>query len=280
MLIASTSFAQLALEINFDDTAGLNRLFIDTTSNHNNIWQIGRPNKKFFTSAYSLPNAIVTDTLNPYPINDTSSFTIVHISSYGWGTNQGFVDIEGEYFVNSDTLTDHGYIEFSSDKGKTWSNLDSAINDGACGEPPTFSGNSNGWKYFHYCLSNYNPVPLGDTILYRFTFISDSFQTNKNGLMFDDLYFDDWIEGIEQIQNDNLISISPNPSSENLFIHGVIGSDKSFIQVFDYTGNMVYENKNFRGNNIDTRNLQNGFYLLKYSDSKNLSIKKFVVQHL
>ncbi|MDA3953800.1 MAG: transposase [Bacteroidales bacterium] len=34
------------------------------------IWQIGTPNKTFFDSAYSSPNAIITDTVNYYPINN------------------------------------------------------------------------------------------------------------------------------------------------------------------------------------------------------------------
>ncbi|MFI5135825.1 MAG: hypothetical protein ACHQD9_08235 [Chitinophagales bacterium] len=60
-------------------------LKIDTTAG--NIWEIGRPHKIFFDSAYSLPNAIVTDTLNPYPINNFSTFTI-KISDLDWNPSQ------------------------------------------------------------------------------------------------------------------------------------------------------------------------------------------------
>lgn len=50
-------------------------LQIDTTSS-NNIWQVGQPSKTFFDSAYSPVNAIVTDTINSYPVNNHSAFDI------------------------------------------------------------------------------------------------------------------------------------------------------------------------------------------------------------
>src|SRR5690349_9118432 len=62
---------------NFDvaDTT-TSKILFDTT-HLNNIWQIGKPQKTAFDSAYSPLNVLVTDTINTYPINDTSIFTIV-----------------------------------------------------------------------------------------------------------------------------------------------------------------------------------------------------------
>ena len=42
-----------------------------------NIWQIGVPHKTFFNTAYTLPNAIVTDTMNVYPVNNSSAFELI-----------------------------------------------------------------------------------------------------------------------------------------------------------------------------------------------------------
>jgi len=282
ILIAATSFGQPSWGLNFDNSTYLNRVVIDTSSNPNNIWQIGHPNKTIFDSANSNPNVIVTDTINPYLINDTSSFTIIHIATDGWALGYPKVDIGGWYSVNSDTLTDYGYIDFSPDHGNTWFRADSSegfCTWGAIEELPTFTGNSNGWKHFYYCLQVPFPVPIGDTILYRFTFISDSVQTSKDGLMFDDLHFEDWAEGIQEIQNDNLISISPNPTSYELRIHRTKVSDNQKVQILNYTGQLLYDNANFIGETIDTRQLSNGIYLLKYSDTNNFSIKIFIVQH-
>ncbi|HEY0030587.1 MAG TPA: hypothetical protein VGC65_07505, partial [Bacteroidia bacterium] len=69
-------FGQNYYTINFDgaplSTWGY-ELYIDTISNPGNVWQIGPPQKNTFTGAVSSPNVIVTDTLNYYPVNDTSS---------------------------------------------------------------------------------------------------------------------------------------------------------------------------------------------------------------
>ena len=97
--------------------------------------------------------------------------------------------------------------------------------------------------------------------------------------MFDDLHFEDYAEGIQEIQNDNLISISPNPTDGNLFIHKTKNDNKESIQIFNYTGKLMFENSSFTGETIDTRQLTDGIYLLKYSDSNNYSMKKFVVEH-
>ncbi len=70
--------------ITFDDSQEIEHLYIDTVSNPNNIWQVGIPQKTIFTDAYSPPNVIVTDTTNPYPVNDTSVFMIPHLADNGF----------------------------------------------------------------------------------------------------------------------------------------------------------------------------------------------------
>ena len=48
------------------------------------LWQIGSPDKTIFTEAFTLPNAIVTDTANPYPTNANSSFILKHVADLGF----------------------------------------------------------------------------------------------------------------------------------------------------------------------------------------------------
>ncbi len=88
--IISSSFGQPSDDnlydtyfLNFDNQHGLQHLTIDTISNPNNIWQIGSLHKTVFTNAYSVPNALVTDTINTYPINDTSTFIITNVARGG-----------------------------------------------------------------------------------------------------------------------------------------------------------------------------------------------------
>lgn len=177
-------------DITFDNNYGLNHLAIDTVSNPNNIWQIGTPQKNLFANAASLPSAIVTDTLNPFPINDTSIFIIKNQALEEGFLQPQLVILSGKYYVNSDSLTDYGKIEFSPDNGLTWIDL---LNDtikidsmwtGSYYQPlywfwnshwatsrerPILTGNSNGWKEFGVRLSDLGPyfnIEYGDTVLY------------------------------------------------------------------------------------------------------------------
>ena len=118
-----------------------------------------------------------------------------------------------------------------------------------------------------------------DTILFRFTYITDSNSTSHDGWMIDDFNLEDWWQGIDEIQNDNLISISPNPTSNELRIHRMNVNDNSRVQILNCTGQILYDDSKYNGESIDTRRINNGIYLLMYSDDKIYSIKKFIVQH-
>jgi len=286
-LLIKISFGQTFDTINFEQVLPLQNLTIDTISNLNNIWQIGVPNKAIFNNAHSTPNVIITDTINPYPINDTSIFTIRHIVDEGFYYKQ-MAYLKGWYYVNSDSLNDYGLIEFSPDNGLTWIDI---INDSAYigthiywyTPIPKLTGNSNGWKYFDVNLAplgyifNFN---FGDTVLYRFTFFSDNIQTNKAGLMFDDLIIEDYVqEGISESKDENLISIYPNPSNEMLFIRDTEINCKSNVQIINAEGQIVFEVFDFKGESINTSLLPNGLYMLKYSNDRTCHYKKFVVEH-
>jgi len=288
-LIGATSMGQWFgdnYDLNFEDTLGLQHLIIDTVSNPTNIWQVGAPQKSIFINAFSLPNAIVTDTINSYPTNDTSIFIIKNVAMGGGFVMPHTVVLSGEYFVNSDTLSDYGTIEFSPDNGINWIDL---INDTIYSEyywwdypKPTLTGNSDGWKNFYVNIAELGPIfniQDGDTILYRFTFISDNVQTNKDGLMFDNFHFEDWVEAIQELKDDGLLSVYPNPVRDLMKIQVKMVSDKQRITIYNQIGQILFDNLNFNGETIDTRQLFNGVYTLKYSDTKNFSIKKFIVYH-
>ncbi len=281
VLFSFTGKAQMMWDISFDHGSGTDRIILP--DGNNGLWQIGKPSKSVFNEANSLPDVIVTDTLNPYPASDTSSFIVVHLAQHGWMSNYPKIDVGGWYYVNSDTLTDYGFIEFSADKGKTWALVDSA-NSGCCSwgasqEYPVFTGNSNGWKHFYYCLCTSVPVEYGDTVLYRFSFISDGNQTNKDGLMFDDLHFEDWSEGIDEHPDDRLITISPNPVSDILWIETAPKQGSKTVQVINVSGTIVYNNQDFREKYINTVNFNDGIYLIRYATQDEFAVKKFMVRH-
>src|SRR5690348_2572222 len=85
LLFINACFAQPPYYDTIGFEGGIHNLRIDT-SQANNLWQVGKPSKIVFNSAYSIPSAIVTDTINPYPPNNISSFTIceplIHYNLY------------------------------------------------------------------------------------------------------------------------------------------------------------------------------------------------------
>ncbi|NTW31421.1 MAG: T9SS type A sorting domain-containing protein [Bacteroidetes bacterium] len=278
---AITTFGQKGFDFfSFDDTTGLKCLYIDTIVYSQNIWQIGKPQKTIFTYAYSVPNAIVTDTLNSYPINDTSSFIIAHIVHYPEG-NSGNT-IVGRYFVNSDTLSDYGTIAYSLNNGQ-WINLDTVTPAWWTPDLPVLTGNSNGWKDFHFCFWD-GVIHNGDTLRYRFMFYSDNIQTNKDGLMFDDLYFDDISEGIEE-PCCNLISSKafPNPAYDNLNVGFENKNNSTYkLALLDNMGKIVKTLPDIKSNTVkvNIKELSSGIYYYKLTNTfdKKYAIGRFLKQ--
>ncbi|NVN94928.1 MAG: T9SS type A sorting domain-containing protein [Bacteroidetes bacterium] len=284
MTIAISSFGQIQ-NINFEDTTYKQSIIIDKISNPNNIWQVGKPQKAKFTSAYSIPNAILTDTLNYYPCNDTSSFILTHnIQINGYGSNYWGSFFNGSYYVNSDTLNDIGSIEVSSNKNHTWINLLTSTSFQIYNKP-TLTGNSNGWQHFSIYIENY-PLQAwwGDTIYLRFTFASDGIQTNKDGLMFDDIQIIDIGEGIEEFGYGLINSKAfPNPVNDNLIIEFENTTNSSFdVILIDNTGKAVKTISDFKQSSvsINIKELSSGIYyykLINRMDKKN-AFGKFIKQ--
>ncbi len=281
-LFAQTSFCQFYWKTDFDtpDTAKINYGFhIDTLKSSTSKWQIGHPQKKVFDSAYSNPNALVTDTLNSLPPNDTSGII------YHWYSPDRFIwgelVLQFKYRMEGNA-EDRGMVEISVDKGKNWSDLSSlGMYYWEYGFKPTLKGSSGGWKHYGVHLGPFvgnhfsNKI---DSFLFRFTYFTSNDTNKKDGWMIDNLNFFYHI-GIEEVQNDNYISLYPNPANQHLQIVKTNNTSKQIVQIFDCTGQVLYNNSDFTGETINTSQLSNGIYILKYSDTKYYSMKKFIVQH-
>ena len=260
--------------LNFDNTIGLENLHFDTISTSNNIWEIGIPNKNKFDSALSLPNAICTDLNNPYPINDTSLFIISNIANGGFEYCHTVI-LAGKYKVDTDTLNDFGKIEFSPNNGQTWIDLltDTIYAQKYCyewwSEKPNFTGLSLEWREFYVWLAGFGiEFDIGDynnydTVQYRFSFISDSLQTNKDGWILDDLRFIDYVESIELEKLNTFNSIAyPNPAQNIVTISFSNEFKKKFnIALFDNYGRLLKSiDTKKEDNDIDVGDLLTGQY--------------------
>lgn len=300
MVLSIISFGQqhftdnINYTLTFDESTGLQHLWTDTISNPHNIWQVGKPQKTIFTAPYSLPNAIITDIVNPYPPNNSSVFVIKNVIG-GVISN---LTLKGKYYANTDSLRDYGRIELSLNRGLTWLDLlkDSELTDTINGqiihlflsyynnEKPILTGNSGGWTNFliHLGFPGDFYATQGDTVLYRFTFISDNIQNNKDGLMFDDLVFYESVEGINKLGYDPIKSdCFPNPALDQLTISFENNQRSTFeLKLFDIKGKLIKLQKvNSNQVILPVQSLQKGMYFYKLADRKNrkFSTGKFIV---
>jgi hypothetical protein len=241
---------------------------------NNNAWQVCIPNKTMLDSAHSLPKAIMTDSIGPYPVNDTSSFIIKFIP---YAQCMCAPVIGGYYRMDGDTLKDFGRIEFSLDYGNTW--LD-ALSDTVVPqiwwitEKPVLTGRIHRWKHFFAYL----PYDLtGDTICYRFTFISDSIQTNQDGWLLDDLFLIDHIEGTREIESVDEIDIYPNPAASMITVSGKFINDCMEVSIYDIRGQLrLQQSLQKDKEDIDISNLSKGTYLVKVLCNNRYHAKTFI----
>ena len=281
------SYGQGALTIcnSFDtNTVYIN---IDTSG----IWEIGQTNTTVFDSSYTGVNSIVTDLDSLYPINATSTFNAVFKDHWGGVPNYlgiySPLEIEFNHRFITDSITDYGSIEMSLDNGVTWYDILSSEHNATWGLNGPYAnehffegtgitiydslavfGNSNGWVHSKFSKNieqiiwndNINP----DSIIVRFSFITDSVGGNE-GWQIDNLCMSiDLIDGISENQKIEELSIYPNPNNGEFSITENSATGKLFI--YNQLGKEVYSETTTK--NIISTNLPCGIYVvvLKISD--------------
>ncbi len=194
----NTSHAQWTiLQQYFDgaDTSMFNSIIIQLDTSSNNIWQVGPPQKSVFDSAATAPNALVTDTINTYPVNNTSSFSFSYnLHAYSQG---GVLAIRWKQKLDMDSAMDGGIIEYSIDTGNTWKNVftdttvynfygfDSTNVDTLADGTHAFTGTDSVWRDIWLCFIRNTANTL---FKFRFTFRSDSIDNNRDGWMIDNMF--------------------------------------------------------------------------------------------
>ena len=263
------------INITLGDTAHFNFsnwIYIDNIKYPNNKWQIGRPNKTVFSSAYSLPNAIVTDTIFPCSPNDTSVF-ILKIPKNPW---LGLISLSFHYKLNVDS-GDIAQMEWSGDTGLHWTNILTDSN-GLFSGTPSLITTSTSWDSMR--LYPYYPpwesfAPYVDTYYIRFTYIADSSTLPRDGWMIDNFYFSYDGESVPYITSmENRVSIHPSPASTNLNI----SSSKPITQITitNLLGEVVFTKYyNKEEVQVDVSGLPNGLYFIKINGTE---VRKFIKQ--
>ncbi len=228
-------------------------------------------------STYVSPSSSITDSPNgnyqnnayktieiSNPIDLTSSLS-ANITFYAkW-------DIENNW--------DYTQLEVSIDNGNSWipqcgkfTNAGSSNNGQPTGEP-LYDGTQNDWVLEEISLSDY----IGETILVRFEFESDGFQSG-DGFYFDDLkinVIDDSLGTQDNIETS--FSIYPNPVSNLL---NIVTTETNFsVEIYNLQGQLVQENKNVSETKmVDFSGFTRGVYLMKITSENSTKIVKVVKQ--
>ncbi len=269
-----------------------------------NIWQIAKPIKPFFNSAYSAPNAILTDSVNDYPVNNLSYFDIRFAPHDYFFLGMSYV-ISIKHKFETDTLKDGGFITVSYNNGKTWKNLidDTCAlcmsnwpfvnsenlygkSDSLSGGNFGFSGRSNEWITTRFQWVRVLPMKnnfFEDTVTIRFNFISDSIQSNKEGWMIDDIVLSsvDLGGSINELDDYNNVNIYPNPFDDKTTMYLSKISRKSLsVKVYNIQGQLVRDINNIKEDEIviERGGLKSGLYIIQiYSDNEIVARRKIVV---
>lgn len=268
-------------------------------------WQIGQPVKSVFDSAYSFSRAILTDTLLPYPINDTSSFVLSFpIPDNTWAPVYLYLSFRHKF--DTDTLQDKGLVEVSYNNGTDWYELTNYESDTivtgtyTAGYWDSFNvvtdtlrvsgSNSHGWNSstfnWQLCfvmkeeITEWEPL---DTIQFRFTFISDSIQTGKDGWMIDDIelsgLFAECCCGFDELQKPDF-KIYPNPSTGPTFLYFEHQVNNVTLRLFNSNGLSVFEKQYKSCNSIsaDFSKYDPGIYIVETNHNNIISRAKLIIQ--
>lgn len=272
-----------------------------------NLWQNATPQKTWLDQAYSPPKAIITDSINPYPPGNTSSFTFVIDSNsiYPWSgrpaTYFSFI-----HKFDTDTINDYGIIEASTDGGITWCDLsdpswclegpswwedDSSLTSHRrYFHPQRISGRSDGWIFSRYHIDYFVSNKMGsefppDSIMIRFTFKSSNNITDHEGWLIDNLIIgvcDIYVSAPALEKPEYSINISPNPLTDRSVITLPVEIYHDFeILIYNETGRKILTIAGKQGDIIplSRKDFSPGIYLMKSQSGNGRPIYgKFLVK--
>lgn len=265
----------------FDGAASDNSdYYIQIDSDSTNVWQVGLSSKIILSSNF-YDNVLITDTLNPYPINNTSVFEFAirncdHNTAY-YGGGYYWTDIYMNLAYDTEPGSDGLMIEVKHGINGAWTNLIEDMTPGltmsntytvndtvAALGAPGYSGVSSNTQL----QIQYPAIDLGmmyDTVYFKFTFASDSVQTNQDGFMFATMNFGGFFWSIEENMVKEPLKFYPNPAINRVTIDAQGFSDGEVI-IYDVTGREVL-NQRFGNGEIDVSRLEPGRYVVRCSTS-------------
>lgn len=268
--------------ISFDhpDTLYQLAIEIDTLNYPNNKWQIGKPQKTIFNTAAYGTNAILTDTLNTYPPNDTSVFTlrVPELIPDPYPFYIPVYRLKFRYLLDIDSTTTAKF-EISVDSGATWYNTADSfpIGYGWDMPKPDFTISDTIWKDVNLYLSSHLTT---DTVLLRFTLQSDTATTYRDGWMIDEIEIRYNCESsVPSANNPDLIALYPNPTEGNIYLHNPAAHRQdAAVYIYDLQGRELYRQTNLSNSGYLYLPLPSGQYTLRYVSGDEYCVKRLLIK--
>lgn len=270
---------------------------IDST-NLDNIWQSPKNGSIIYKPFLGYAGHI-TDTINPYPVNNSSSFEFM-VTDWPYVTDCfGMFLIIFNHIFDTDTMYDGGYLEISFDNKETWYNIIDSVPQFILDSTADYSlenmyGNSdtlwNGQKGFSGRKELFTSVVIFtlkpqyncsiDTIFIRFTFISDSIDNHKEGWNIYSISLT--VEkGFPMKINANFLNKIQIPETlirctDNYFSNSL--PDNLFANLIDITGKTILSRKITDNNFWVDCNITPGIYALSIYNNEFIKTTKVLIK--
>lgn len=292
LLLAGTlAEAQVPLEWHFTFDADADR----SLDSLHGCWQVGAPQKVEFDSAWSAPNVLITDTLQPYPVGGISYAEFsVPVNFFG-----EYIRLSFKHRLDMDNAEAYGWLEWydpavaqdwvRTDPDSAWYsfgylgwngeglNTDSGL---------VFTGTNNGWGLVELewlCMAVLHDPgerdEYPDSMRFRFGFRSLANTNGRDGWMIDDLVATNLgcMGSVNEPATTELHAY-PNPASDHLVLERtapgpvhlrLFRSDGALVRQMMVTG---------LRHMLDLEGLPEGAYLLVSSDGMLQRSQRVLVQ--
>ncbi len=272
------------------DTLVSQSIFVNLDTTTSGIWQIGPPQKIIFESASTVPNVLITDTVNTYPDSLNSSAWFMLPENL---LQAGAIAIQWNQKLDLDTNMDGGLIEFSSDSGLTWENAFynanvynfygwDISNEGALpAGDPCFTGTDSTWKNIWLCFL-YDYLQTITNLSIRYRIVSDSVETNQEGWMIDNLMVQEtWFHPVAEQSMPSNFKVYPTVTDKFVTVQ-LTNTNPDFavrqISILNMNGQFIRSVNTPSGQEqIDLSDLAPGRYLIMIESSGTKELHEIVI---
>lgn len=291
VLNAAAQVTPITWQITFDPAADRG---MDSLSG---CWQIGDPGKTVFDTAWSAPNALVTDTVLPYPVAGISYAEFsAPIDFFGEE-----VEVAFSYRMEVDPGEAFGWVEYfdagftqswvKADPWESWmgSFIDWSGDGLDTDSALIFTGTNNGWGSVLLswrCLTVLqgpnDRASVTDSMRFRFAFQALANTNGRDGWMIDDLVVTNngCIGGVQELAPIQL-TVSPNPANDRVVLEFTNApSGPTTLELFRADGAMVHR-EGMRGTRhvLDLPSLRDGPYVIRVTGEYGQLVHRLVIQH-